>query len=164
MNWLYLPNSHQYTEIINVEKKDIFAKIKAIVNDLRILQSYYIGFLIPFFRQYKQWRMTMICKNCKFEVQDDSNVCDKCDAEVPKEAKCPNIINDVVCGTLICSNESVCSNCEWSITEKAFETGTRMCYAFKDEMPCQNLVAQGEVCSKCESITEPVLKTGRLLS
>lgn len=108
--------------------------------------------------------MTMICKNCKFEVQEDSNVCDKCSAEVPKEAKCPNIINDVVCGTLICSNESVCINCEWSITEKAFETGARMCYAFKDEMPCQNLVAQGEVCSKCESITEPVLKTGRLLS
>lgn len=106
----------------------------------------------------------MKCKNCKFEVQEDSNFCNKCGTQVTYEAKCPNIINDVVCGRLISSNESVCSHCDWNITEKAFETGTYMCYAFKDEMPCKNLVAQGdECCSKCGSIRETLSKTGRLL-
>lgn len=104
----------------------------------------------------------MICKNCKIEVQEDSNFCNKCGTKVTKEAKCPNIINDVVCGTLISSNESVCSHCEWSITEKAFETGTYMCIALKDEMPCKNLVAQGdECCSKCGSRRETLSKTDK---
>lgn len=106
----------------------------------------------------------MKCKSCKIEVQEDSNFCNKCGTKISKEAKCPNIIKGAVCGTLISSNESLCSHCDWSITEKAFETGAHMCIAFKDEMPCKNLVAQGdEVCSKCGSLRETLSRTGILL-
>lgn len=106
--------------------------------------------------------MTMICENCKIEIQEDSKVCNKCGTKVYKEARCQNIINDVECATSISSNENVCSNCEWSITEKAFETGTHMCNALKDKIPCTNLVAKGdEVCNKCENTTETLLKKGR---
>lgn len=82
----------------------------------------------------------MKCKNCKIEVQEDSNFCNKCGILVIKEVKCLNIINDVVCGILISSNESVCLYCGWNIMEKVFEIGIYMCNVFKDEMLCKNLV------------------------
>lgn len=103
--------------------------------------------------------MTMICENCKNVIQEDSKVCTKCGAKVYKEAICPNTINDVECGASFSSNESVCSNCEWSITEKAFKTGTHMSNALKDEILFKNLVSKGdEGCSKCGSTTETLFK------
>lgn len=101
----------------------------------------------------------MICENCKNVIQEDSKVCIKCGVKVYKEVICLNIINDVECGVLISSNESVCLNCEWSIIEKVFKIGIYMSNVLKDEILFKNLVLKGdEGCSKCGSMIEIFFK------